>query len=79
MQIMDSQSSRSTNDREPLWGPLKEYGTLSAQGVTFKVSGMVISLTIHTKGQSFELDHVLKFIGMVIRLTINTKVQSFET
>jgi hypothetical protein len=71
MQIMDSQSSRSTNDREPLWGPLKEYPL--AQGVMFKVSGMVIRLTIHTKGQSFELEHVLKFIGMVIRLTINTK------
>jgi hypothetical protein len=41
---------------------------------------MVISLTIHTntKGQSYELEHVLKFIGMVIRLTINPKGQSFE-
>jgi hypothetical protein len=39
---------------------------------------MVIRLTINTKGQSFELEHVLKFIGMVIRLTINTKGQSFE-
>jgi hypothetical protein len=39
---------------------------------------MVIRLTMHTKGQSFEPEHVLKFIGMVIRLTINTKGQSFE-
>jgi hypothetical protein len=74
---MDSRSSRSTNDREPLWGPLKEY-PFSSRSDVLKFSEMVIRLTIHTKGQSFELEHVLKFIRMVIRLTINTKGQSFE-
>jgi hypothetical protein len=61
-----------------LWGPLKDY-PFSSRSDVLKFSGIVIRLTIHAKGQSFELEHVLKFIGVVIsRLTINTTGQSFE-